>query len=502
MLHHVLVDVLVAHLGLGVVDAQLVEGLVQAEIGHDGGDHGVHQQLAPLLHVAAVDVEDVVAGDDVALLVHAQAAVGIAVIGEAHIKAVVQNEFPQTLDVGGAGVGIDVVAVGVSVDDVGLRAQGIEDALGDVPGSAVGAVETHLLALEGILTHADQVADVAVTAGDVVDGAADLLPLGQGQLRPFLAEDRQLAVEIGLDEGDDTLVHLLAEGVDELDAVVGVGVVGGGDHDAAVEILGPGHEGDGGGGGDVQQVPSDARQTNQPWGTLRGIGNAVLLVMKDPKIKIEEAVGNTITVRRTGKVTGGTLENIKIHIANETYEMTGEELVVTGLDKNTEYEVTYEYDIRNNDGSVEHGISEVFYRTTEDYAFPVLEEFVENKLDKGSVTLKYDIEADAEDIKKVYIKNGDNETILEKLSGRIKFEDLDTTIENKFILLAELKNGEVVELGDITYAANTIPAKDAKPVDKDEPVQDEKSGCKKDASLLIMSLIGLSSLLMLFKKRR
>ena len=248
--------------------------------------------------------------------------------------------------------------------------------------------------------------------------------------------------------------------------------------------------------------PSDARQTNQPWGTLRGIGNAVLLVMKDPKIKIEEAVGNTITVRRTGKVTGGTLENIKIHIANETYEMTGEELVVTGLDKNTEYEVTYEYDIRNNDGSVEHGISEVFYRTTEDYAFPVLEEFVENKLDKGSVTLKYDIEADAEDIKKVYIKNGDNETILEKLSGRIKFEDLDTTIENKFILLAELKNGEVVELGDITYAANTIPAKDAKPVDKDEPVQDEKSGCKKDASLLIMSLIGLSSLLMLFKKRR
>ena len=32
MVHHVLVDVLVAHGGLGVADALLVEGLVQAEI--------------------------------------------------------------------------------------------------------------------------------------------------------------------------------------------------------------------------------------------------------------------------------------------------------------------------------------------------------------------------------------------------------------------------------------------------------------------------------------
>lgn len=249
--------------------------------------------------------------------------------------------------------------------------------------------------------------------------------------------------------------------------------------------------------------PSDARQNGQPWGTLRGIGNAVLLVMKDPKIQIEEPVGNTITVKRTGEVVDGTLENIEVHIDNKTYEMAGNELVISGLDKNTEYEITYEYDIRNNDGTVEHGISEAFYRTTEDYAFPILEEFVENKLAEGSVTLKYDIEADAEDITKVYIKHGDSETILEKLSGRIKLEDLDTTIENKFVLYAELKNGEVVELGSLTYAANTIPAKDVKPSDKDDASnEEEKSGCKKELSLLTMGFIGLASLLALFKKKK
>ncbi len=249
--------------------------------------------------------------------------------------------------------------------------------------------------------------------------------------------------------------------------------------------------------------PSDARQTGQPWGTLRGIGNAVLLVMKDPKIQIDEAVGNTITVRRTGEVVDGTLENIKVNIDNKTYEMIGDELIISGLDKNTEYDITYEYDVRNNDGTVEHGVSESFYRTTENYAFPVLEEFVENKLAEGSVTLKYDIEAELEDITQIYLKYGNNKTILEKLSGRIKLEALDTTIENQFILCVELKTGEVVELGSLTYAANTIPSANAKPSEKDDTSDEkEKSGCKKEASLLLMSFIGFISLFTLFRRKK
>ena len=97
-------------------------------------------------------------------------------------------------------------------------------------------------------------ADVAVPAGDMVHGPSDPLPLGQGQLGPGLPEGHQLAVQIGFDQGDHALVHLLAQGIQELDAVVVIGIVGGGDHDAAVEILGPGHIGHGGGGGDVEQV--------------------------------------------------------------------------------------------------------------------------------------------------------------------------------------------------------------------------------------------------------
>ena len=52
------------------------------KVGHDRGNDGIGQQLATLLHVAAVDVQDVVASDHVTLLIHTQATISIAVIGK------------------------------------------------------------------------------------------------------------------------------------------------------------------------------------------------------------------------------------------------------------------------------------------------------------------------------------------------------------------------------------------------------------------------------------
>ena len=213
MLHHIFVNILVTNGGLGIADAQLVEGLIQAKVGHHGGDHGVAVELAPLLHVLAVDIQDMVAGDDVALLVHSQAAVGIAVVGKAHIQLVFQNEVPQVLDVGGAGTLVDVVAVGLGIDHIGFGAQRVEHGLGNVPGAAVGAVQAHLHTLEGIHAQADQIAHIPVSAGHMVHGAADGIPLGQGEGRPILAEQLQLTVQEVFNQGDGGLFHLLAVAV-------------------------------------------------------------------------------------------------------------------------------------------------------------------------------------------------------------------------------------------------------------------------------------------------
>ncbi len=154
---------------------------------------------------------------------------------------------------GAAAALVDVQAVGLVVDDVGVRAQGIKYRLGTGAGGAVGAVQSHLHALEGLGGQGNEIADVAVPACREVHGASDLIPGGQRHLRGS-------AVQVILDLGDHVIGELFAVLVDDLDAVVIVGIVGGGDHDAAAEVLRPHDIADGRGGGHVHQIRICARR--------------------------------------------------------------------------------------------------------------------------------------------------------------------------------------------------------------------------------------------------
>ena len=64
----------------------------------------------------------------------------------------------------------------------------------------------------------------------------------------------ELAVDVVLHQQQGLLGHLFAVAVDQLDAVIVVGIMAGGDHNAAVKIIHAGNVGHAGGGGDVQQV--------------------------------------------------------------------------------------------------------------------------------------------------------------------------------------------------------------------------------------------------------
>ena len=101
-----------------------------------------------------------------------------------------------------------------------------------------------------------------VAACHIVHGAADVLPVGKGQLRPILIKDMELAVDVVLHQQQGLLGHLFAVAVDQLDAVVVERVMAGGDHNAAVKIIHAGNVGHAGGGGDQIQgffdVPVDA----------------------------------------------------------------------------------------------------------------------------------------------------------------------------------------------------------------------------------------------------
>ncbi len=230
MCRHVLIDEAVTHLRLLVADTCRLQGLVQAEVGHHRGDNGVILELASLLHVAAADIHDLIAVHQLSLVVHRKAAVRITVIGKAQITALLQHVLLQCFNVGAAAVQVDVQAIGFIVDDMGICTQRIEYGLCTRAGGAIGAVQRHLHALEGLGGQGNEVTDIAVPACREVHGATDMIPAGQRHLRGS-------AIQVILDLRDHVIGELLAVLIDDLEAVVIVGIVGSGNHNTTVKIL-------------------------------------------------------------------------------------------------------------------------------------------------------------------------------------------------------------------------------------------------------------------------
>ena len=100
-----------------------------------------------LVQVHAAHVQDLVAIDHAAALVHGQAAVGIAVVGKAHVQALLHHVALQTLHMRGAAVDVDVKTIRRGIDHAHVGAQRVEHRLGHRGRRAVGAVDADLDAL-------------------------------------------------------------------------------------------------------------------------------------------------------------------------------------------------------------------------------------------------------------------------------------------------------------------------------------------------------------------
>ena len=252
--HHVLIYIFVSHSCFRVVDSKLIEGLVQTEVGHDGGDNSVGQQLTALFHVFSVDVKNVVAGDHIALLVYAETAVCIAVIGKTNVHSVLHHVFLQSPDMGRTGIVVDVGAIRLGVDHVGFGAESVKNSLGNVPGASVGTVQRHLHAAEGIDTQRDQITYVTVSSGNIVYCTADFFLLCKRNLLPFLPEDFQISIQIGFHKGNGLLVHLLPVSIDQLDSIVEIWIMACGDHNTAVKFIHSCHISHGRCGRDMEKI--------------------------------------------------------------------------------------------------------------------------------------------------------------------------------------------------------------------------------------------------------
>ena len=140
-----------------------------------------------------------VTGDDIPLLIHAQAAVSVAIEGKTDIQTVLHYELLQALNVGRTSIVIDIRAVRLVVDNISISSQSIEHRLCNVPAGAIGAVQANLDTLEGIDAQRDQITHITVAACHIVHCAADMLTMSKGQLRPVLIEHMKFAINVILD---------------------------------------------------------------------------------------------------------------------------------------------------------------------------------------------------------------------------------------------------------------------------------------------------------------
>ena len=140
-----------------------------------------------------------VASHDIALLVHTQATISVTIESKTDIQTVLHHKLLQTLNMGRASIVVNVQAVGLIVDDVGICAQSIEHRLSDIPACTVGTVQADLDTLERIDAKRNQIAHVAVAACHIIHSTANVLTVSKGQLRPVLIKDMELAVNVVLD---------------------------------------------------------------------------------------------------------------------------------------------------------------------------------------------------------------------------------------------------------------------------------------------------------------
>jgi hypothetical protein len=198
---------------------------------------------------------------------------------------------------------------------------------------------------------------------------------------------------------------------------------------------------------EVINTPSD--------GGERNIGNAVLFVMQDPKIQPTKVVGNFIKFEQTGPIADGIIKDISVRVGGKVYPFNGNSVTVTGLNKNSNYNVTYYYTIVENDGTVRQCASKEFKIKTNDVIFPEIRKFeVDDELHLG-VELSYRYSDDAGSVEEAYIEYGDEKIILTEKSGTIEISDLIQDETYEFKLFLKLKNGDLIDSDIVSVVAKT-----------------------------------------------
>ena len=198
----------------------------QPGIGHHRRHKRVVGQLAPGMGAFGDHAHQLVAIDQAAFLVDQVDPVGVAVQADPQVRPLRQNRVDAGLRRGRAAARVDVGAVRIGADADHLGAQFPDQLRPDAVRRAVGGIDDHAQPVQAQPARKGVLDELHVAFARPVDAP------GMADQRRF----RQIAGSAhgGLDGGLVRVRQLVAVGAEELDAVVVMGVVRGGDHHAQI----------------------------------------------------------------------------------------------------------------------------------------------------------------------------------------------------------------------------------------------------------------------------
>lgn len=252
------------------------------------------------------------------------------------------------------------------------------------------------------------------------------------------------------------------------------------------------------GGFDLVNTPRDGGERSN----LSGL----FFVVKDSGVTVDgvDATSNSLTFKvNTDNADMNKIKHLYCTIDGVTKEVVNNQVTFDGLNKMTEYSYAFSYDTENA-----KNIDAMVSGTTKTAKTLPTINSLDIKVEDG--TIIFNPIFDDPDLALEYIRiiiDGERYPYLDE---PIEIE-IDTNIKELEYILTysyDLKDGKekvvieenkVLKLEDEEHSDPLDPPTSIDPVD---PGKDDQSGCTKDLSLVILSLISLSTTLIFFKKRR
>lgn len=246
------------------------------------------------------------------------------------------------------------------------------------------------------------------------------------------------------------------------------------------------------GGGSTTMIIRDGkkfRTLNSPSdGSPRNDANALLVVVQDIDLGIEEITDTTCTLKAPTSIKGTQIDNIVVHMDGRDFNLV-DKVTINQLKAHQSYKIEYEYD-RTYHGVLTHVTGEAFSIQT-GYKIPQLKSFIINKSESlVDVHLELDDPDGVVDEIRLYYTKGskvvvgnsitlDNNGLRDEDYSIVVFYTLDSTTKYSDVL--EFKNPTIQEVS---------------------PEKEVKKGCFNKSGMIVGIIMSLSLIYLCIKRNK